>query len=436
MSTKHNYLKIYFPLFLVLMTFTSLQAAEFHSDTLYSRWIINSRMGDFRNKSATTHFKTANTERNIEWDYVPGLVAKAILMTWEHYQDQAWSTACYSAVEDYADHIEMRFGESNIDDLNAGKIFFELYRGAKAKGQKDKAATYKKNATICRNKLINEQIRIAKPLPGAGGFWHKKKYVNQMWLDGLYMGPALYAEWQGNFGLEEGVKANSKAWDDIAMQFDTIFAYTWDPVKKLNYHAWSAEPKNDASSYWADPVTGRSLEFWGRGMGWFFAALVDALENMPSEHAARPRLVKYVNMVADGLKNRQDVKSGCWYQLLQYDGSKTSSCGINNYLESSASSMFTYAYFKGMRLGVLDAKTYMPVAQKAYKGLIEQFIVEEPDGKIKIIQSCESAGLSGDRKGDADYYLCGGDVTINNNTEGKVLGPFIMASLEFEKSKK
>ena len=171
-------------------------------------------------------------------------------------------------------------------------------------------------------------------------------------------------------------------------------------------------------------------------MGWFFAALVDALENMPSEHAARPRLVKYVNMVADGLKNRQDVKSGCWYQLLQYDGSKTSSCGINNYLESSASSMFTYAYFKGMRLGVLDAKTYMPVAQKAYKGLVEQFIVEEPDGKIKIIQSCESAGLSGDRKGDADYYLCGGDVTINNNTEGKVLGPFIMASLEFEKSKK
>ncbi|WP_346855293.1 glycoside hydrolase family 88 protein [uncultured Draconibacterium sp.] len=420
---------------IVLFTANSVNAADFNPDTLYSRWIINSRMGDFRNKTATTHFKTATSERNIEWDYVPGLVAKAIIMTWEHYQDQPWSESYYSAVEDYADNIKMRFGESDIDDLNAGKIFFELYRGAKAKGQNEKAETYKKNATTCRNKLINEQIRIAAPLPGAGGFWHKKKYVNQMWLDGLYMGPALYAEWQGNFGMEEGTQANNKAWDDIVMQFDTIFAYTWDAQKKLNYHAWSAEPLNAASSFWADPETGRSQEFWGRGMGWFFGALVDVLENMPKDHPARPRLVQYVNKVADGLKDRQDEKSGCWYQLLQYDNSKTSSCGINNYLESSASAMFTYAYLKGIRLGVLDSKIYTPVATKAYKGLINNFVVEEADGKIKLIQSCESAGLSDKRKGDADYYLCGGDVTINNNTEGKVLGPFIMASLEFEKAK-
>lgn len=390
-------------------------------------------MDDFRNKSETTHFKTTTTERNIEWDYVPGLVAKAIIMTWEQYQDQEWSAPYYNAVEDYADHIEMRFGESNIDDLNAGKIFFELHRAAKAKGQTKKAETYKENASICRNKLKNEQFRIKSPLPGAGGFWHKKKYVNQMWLDGLYMGPALYAEWQGNFGMEEGDRKNEQSWNDIAMQFDTIFAYTWDAEKKLNYHAWSAEPWNDASSAWADPVTGRSKEFWGRGMGWFFGALVDVLEYMPEGHAARPRLVKYVNMVADGLKARQDKETGCWYQLLQYDGNKKSSCGINNYLESSASSMFTYGYLKGIRLGVLDCSIYIPVAQKAYKGLVEQFIVEEPNGKIKIIKSCESAGLSRSRKGDADYYLCGKDVTINNDTEGKVLGPFIMASLEYER---
>ncbi len=255
-----------------------------------------------------------------------------------------------------------------------------------------------------------------------------------MWLDGLYMGPALYAEWQGNFGLKEGEKANNESWNDIALQFDTIFAHTWDPLKKLNYHAWSAEPLNDASSGWADPKTGCSQEFWGRGEGWFFAALVDVLEYMPEDHPARKRLIKYTNMVADGLKDRQDIETGCWYQLLQYDGSKTSSCGLNNYLESSASSMFTYAYLKGIRLGILDKQIYLPVATKAYQGLIDQFIVEEPDGKIKIIQSCESAGLSKDRKGDADYYLCGKDVMINNNTEGKVFGPFIMASLEYEKA--
>ena len=98
--------------------------------------------------------------------------------------------------------------------------------------------------------------------------------------------------------------------------------------------------------------------------------------------------------------------------------------------------MFTYAFYKGIRLGILDKNTYSPIADKAYKGLIETFVVEEPNGKIKLIQSCESAGLSGSRKGDANYYLCGSDVAIHNDTEGKVLGPFIMASLEYEKVEK
>lgn len=257
-----------------------------------------------------------------------------------------------------------------------------------------------------------------------------------MWLDGLYMGPAFYAEWQGNFGAEPGEADNFQSWDDIALQFDTVFHYTWDPVKKLNYHAWSAEPLNKASNFWADPLTGKSTEFWGRGTGWFFAALVDVLEYMPTDHPARKRLAEYTNKVASGLVERQDA-SGCWYQLLQYDSSmKGTACDINNYLESSASAMFTYAFYKGIRLGILKKKTYKPVADKAYKGLIENFVVEEPDGKIKLIQSCESAGLSSTRKGDADYYLCGKDVAIHNDTEGKVLGPFIMASLEYEKAHK
>ena len=429
------HLKLKLTVSLLLVVF-SLSAATFRPDSLYSKWIIDSRMGDFRNKTSTEGFKTPTTTRNTIWDYVTGLVAKSILKAYEQYSDDPRCAYYIAGIQDYADNSTMILGTSNIDDLNAGKIYFELYRYAIGKGQTAKAATYKANATICRNKLKTEHNRIGGNLPGKGGFWHKLQYTNQMWLDGLYMGPALYAEWQGNFGTELGETDNTASWNDIALQFDTIFKYTWDAQKKLNYHAWSAEPKNTASSYWADPVTGRSLEFWGRGVGWFFAALVDVLEYMPTTHPARARLINYTNLVADGLKARQDATSGCWYQLLQYDNTKKgTSCSINNYLESSASSMFTYAYYKGIRLGILDKNTYKPVADKAYRGLIENFVVEEPNGNIKLIQSCESAGLSGTRKGDANYYLCGSDVAIHNNTEGKVLGPFIMASLEYEKAK-
>ncbi len=425
--------------FILLLMLISLQvqSATFRPDSLYSKWIIDSRMGDFKNKTKNNSFLTPSTTRNVAWDYVPGLVAKAIVKAWEQYKDEPWSAYYFTGIQDYADNITMKLGDSNVDDLNAGKIYFELYRGALEKGQTTKANSYKINVTTCRNTLKNNHTRIASHLPGTGGFWHKKQYTNQMWLDGLYMGAALYAEWQGNFGHELGQADNNNAWDDIALQFDTIFKYTWDSQKKLNYHAWSAEPTNNASKYWADPTTGKSLEFWGRGVGWFFAALVDVLEYMPANHPARARLVNYTNLVADGLKDRQDASSGCWYQLLQYNNTKKgSSCNIYNYLESSASSMFTYAFYKGIRLGILDTMVYKPVADKAYMGLINTFVVEEGNGKIKLIQSCESAGLSSTRKGDANYYLCGSDVSIHNNTEGKVLGPFIMASLEYELSKK
>ncbi len=189
---------------LLIVLFTSLYAAPFRNDSIYSKWAIDSRMGDFRNKKTTQRFLTPTTSRNASWDYVTGLVAKAILKAWEQYKSEPWSAYFFTGIENFADNVSMKLGESNLDDLNAGKIFFELYRGAMEKGQTSKAETYKTKATTCRNTLKYNHQRIGANLPGTGGFWHKKQYTNQMWLDGLYMGPALYAEWQGNFGQELG----------------------------------------------------------------------------------------------------------------------------------------------------------------------------------------------------------------------------------------
>ena len=192
--------------------------------------------------------------------------------------------------------------------------------------------------------------------------------------------------------------------------------------------------------FWAnktEPYKGCSKEFWGRGMGWYFAALVDVLEVMPKTHADYKELVTITNTVAKGLKRWQDKTSGVWYQLLQYDNSYVGECGIANYLESSASSMFTYAYLKGVRLGILP-KSYEKVAEKAYQGLLKTFVTSNNDGTINLNQSCRSAGLGPakdpSRDGSASYYLCGKDVTIVSN-EGKAIGPFIMASLEYELKK-
>lgn len=383
------------------------------------------------------------------WDYVTGLVANSVLKTWEMYPSK---TEYYTAVKTMADKcitsgISASLGASNIDDLAAGKMFFALYRKAVNDGNGADAAKYKEAATLIRNKLKFNHSRIAFGLPGAGGFFHKASYPNQMWLDGLYMGPAVYAQWQAEFGVTDSAATNTASWSDIAMQFKTLNTYTYDQSKQLNYHAWTAIP-TDANAFWSNktaPYLGCSKEFWGRSMGWMFAALVDVLEFMPKDHPDYNEMLRICNQVAAGLKRWQDAESGVWYQLLQYDATtKASAAGdpvtgynkgtLPNYLESSCSSMFTYSFFKAARLGFIDGDVYYPVAWKAYAGLLKTFITDTGTS-LSIGKSCASAGLGPSsnltRSGTINYYLCGSDVTITQN-EGKAIGPFIMASLEYE----
>ncbi len=253
-----------------------------------------------------------------------------------------------------------------------------------------------------------------------------------MWLDGLYKGAAFYAEYLSLFAPDDDA-----AGADIALQLTTLHSHTYDAQKALNYHGWSAKP-SDANSFWANksgPYKGCSKEFWGRGMGWYAAALVDVLGMMPQEHPDYSAIAEIFAQVAEGICRWQDADSGVWYQLLQYDDSFVSARGHRNYLEASASCMFTYALLKGMRLGLLDCEKFSPIALKAYDGLLSTFITEN-DGHVDIHHICRSAGLGPsnkrERDGSADYYLDGSDVNIVSN-EGKGIGSFIMASLEYER---
>ncbi len=435
-------------LFILSVSIISGACTQKQNVTIYSQEMVETvALKTFLSNKKEQQLATAH------WDYVPGLVAFSVLKTWQQYPEK---TNYYDIVKAYADHClqgndTVTVRNSNIDDLAAGKIFFALYKEETRKGNHMDAKRYKSCATFLRNKLKYNHSRIGAGKPGEGGFFHKAIYPSQMWLDGLYMGPALYAEWQALFGKELGEKDNTESWSDIAKQFTIIHAYTYDRDKKINYHGWSADPE-DINSFWArkeEPYKGCSPEFWGRGMGWYFAALVDVLELMPENHPDYSKLVAIVNDVAEGLAIYQDKNAGVWYQLLQYgekmrgdnngnifNGKVYNVCNKSNYIESSASSIYTYAYFKGMRIGVLNKEKYMTIAEKAYNGLLANFIRKDEKGNLIIIQSCASAGLGPandpSRTGTVNYYLCGKDVHITQN-EGKAIGSFILASIEKEK---
>ncbi|EJX08425.1 glycosyl hydrolase family 88, partial [gut metagenome] len=215
------------------------------------------------------------------------------------------------------------------------------------------------------------------PRNADGGFWHKKIYPNQVWLDGIYMGAPFYAEYAYR-------NSQVDAYGDIINQFLMAARHTYDPDTDLFRHAC------DVSRHerWSDSKTGQSLHSWGRAMGWYAMAFVDALDFIPKHEVKRDSMLTVFNHLAQMIKRLQDKKTGLWYQVLDRSGEK------GNYLESSCSSMFVYALFKGVRMGYLDA-SYLCVAIKGYQGILKHFIEVDNNGLVTITQACAVAGLGG-----------------------------------------
>ena len=154
---------------------------------------------------------------------------------------------------------------------------------------------------------------------------------------------------------------------------------------------------------------------------------VDALDFIPKHEAGRDSLLAILNNVAVQVKKLQEPKTGGWYQVMDRSGDK------GNYLESSCSAMFIYSLFKAVRMGYID-QSYLDVALKGYEGFLKNFIEVDKEGVVTITKACAVAGLGGKvyRSGDYDYYI---NETIRNN-DPKAVGPFIMASLEYERLQK
>lgn len=291
--------------------------------------------------------------------------------------------------------------EYNIDRLNSGKMLFRIY-------EQTKDEKYKKALDLLRSQLDTH------PRNADGGFWHKKIYENQMWLDGLYMGQPFYAEY-----AYRNNRVNDYA--DIINQFVTVARHNYDPKTDLYRHACDVSKREK----WADKTTGWSQHCWGRAMGWYAMACVDVLDFIPEHEAGRESVIEILNKLAAQIKRTQDPATGVWYQVIDRSGDE------GNYLESSCSTMFVYTLLKALRKGYI-CPSYMEVAKKGYEGLLTQFIEVDDKGVVSITKGCAVAGLGGKpvyRTGDYNYYIT---EKIRSN-DAKAVGPFIMASLEWER---
>lgn len=475
----------YLYLSLVLLCFCAIgvKAADingsvkFNSGVRYSQWAINSRLHDFYGNQKKFGFdyydNNGNKTTPVTWykldgttkvdrsfDYVAGLVGKASLEAADFYENFDWSKPWFYAAQGYATGTPYDANTSmTLDNMNAAKMYFPILAG-KLKSQKaTTVANTAINAVIEHMKTYNSTYVIGSGKSALnstnandvqktmfGGWFHKSTdYTDQMWCDGQYMGPALLAQIIKHTGKTNNISDND--WDIIAKQFSITWAQLYDKTTGLLYHGFTANPGDNASTSWAviDKEKGiyHSASFWGRANAWYFLALVDILEVMPTNNTYYNTFKGYLSNLAKGIANYQDKGTGCWYQVMD----KVPASLTGNYLEASCSSIFTAGYLKAIRLGLLDKATYEPIAKKAYEGLVNQFMIydNKDNSTIQLVHSCTSAGLGGSNKraGDDNYYLTGTDAKVVTSsdptspyyyTEGKVLGGFIMAATEYERA--
>ena len=350
-----------------------------------------------------------NPQTHRRWDYTQGVVLGAIERVAQARRDQAMLAYVKTNMDRWIEpdgSIEgYELEEYNLDHISQGRLLFGLY-------ERTKDARYRKAAD-----LLRQQLRT-QPRTSEGGFWHKKIYPEQMWLDGLYMAQPFYAQYATTF-------RDTAALDDIARQFLLVARHTRDPRTDLMYHGWDAA----RAQKWADTATGLSPNFWGRAMGWYVVGVVETLDHFPASHPDRAAIIQTLRDAAAGIARVQDPVTGLWWDVLDQPNR------AGNYLEASASSMFAYALAKGARLGYLDP-SYRRVAERGFDGILANLVKETPDGLVSLINIVQVSGLGGNlrrdgsyRSGSYDYYIS--EPVVTDDFKG--VGPFILAALELNR---
>lgn len=339
---------------------------------------------------------------SLKWDYCHGLELGAMMDVYDRYGDAKF----YEYALAYADTMvnedgtikKYKLTDYSLDRINSGKMLFRIY-------EQTKDDKYKKALDLLRSQFEGQ------PRNADGGFWHKKVYPNQMWLDGLYMGTPFLAEYAYR-------NNEPQAYQEVIDQIKIVARHTYDPANGLFRHACDVSKREK----WADKETGQSQHCWGRALGWYMMAIVDDLDFIPQHEPGRDTVLVILNHIAETLKKYQSPE-GLWYQVMDKSGEP------GNYLESSCSAMFVYSLFKAVRKGYIPS-SYFTVARKGYEGILNEFIKVDDNGLVSITKACAVAGLGGKnyRMGDYDYYI---HEQIRDN-DPKAVGPFILASLEWE----
>ncbi|KAK7738391.1 hypothetical protein SLS53_006206 [Cytospora paraplurivora] len=266
------------------------------------------------------------------------------------------------------------------------------------------------------------------------GLWYWRIYPQWSYLDGMYSYAPFAAIYNFGRGCADYDKKHAMndtsssciihndTMADIQNQFALLWQHCRNATTGLLYHGYDASKK----ASWAQRSTGSSTIVWGRSLGWYTMALVDAIELLPHDIAARwgDPLLGYFQDLIWSIMKYVDPVTGGWYQVVDQGQRK------GNYIESSATAMFSYALLKGVRLGYIhedDADDARNIALRAHRFLTRASVVREANGTLGWNGTVGVCSLNS----SATYEYYTGQPIDYNNPFGA--GAYILASIEVER---
>ncbi|KAE8375702.1 Six-hairpin glycosidase-like protein [Aspergillus bertholletiae] len=268
---------------------------------------------------------------------------------------------------------------------------------------------------------LQQSIHL-QPRNKYGGYWFFT-YPNWSYLDGMYSLIPFYSTYTANFAA-----ANSSAvGKDLVSQLDLLWSHCRQNNTGLLVHGYDATK----TAVWANPITGGSPFVWIRALGWYMMAVVDILEISLQQGILSQEQWDHIHQrfvtLSNAVMAAADPETGCWWQVM------TDPNREGNYIESSGSAMFTYALYKGARLGYLHGiseKALLPtaLASQCYGHLLQDFVVDNNNGTLGYNGTVSVCSLNS--SATYEYYVH--QPLLYNSLHGSAA--FILASVEHERA--
>lgn len=259
--------------------------------------------------------------------------------------------------------MEQKFRMELLDDCGA------MGAGILAVDQIDPQDRYREYLNKAAEYIMTKELRLTD-----GTFCRTRPYEMTVWGDDLYMSVPFLAR----MGKLTG---EIKYFDEAIKQVLLFNKHLWDPHTNLYFHCWY------------DDIKQNGVARWGRCNGWIIMAQIELLDQLPENHPKRDKLKQLLLQQIIGLSRYQDA-SGLWHQLIDKE---------STYLETSSTSMFTYAVAKAINEGWIDSR-YAFIATQGWEGVSRMILA---DGQVEGI--CMGTGIN-----TATFYYANRPAPLND----------------------